>query len=211
MLKISVAGYELSARWEQERSPRTVAFVKTMLPYDSQLIQARWSGQSAWIPMGDYDVGDLGPEDPTSYPAPGQLLLYPGGVSEVEILFPYATIEPIREQMLQMYMGEKFGRDPIWEGHLATEIYAADVEIEAVMHEVDLPLSRILSMRPGDTVIFDRTPTEPIKLRCGGIELTEGIMGHIGKNVSVRVARKLNPPKVTMAAFEALDERAEGR
>ncbi len=89
MLKISVAGHELTARWEEDRSPRTVAFVKTMLPYDSQLIQARWSGQSAWIPMGDYDVGDLGPEDPTSYPAPGQLLLYPGGVSEVEILFPY--------------------------------------------------------------------------------------------------------------------------
>jgi hypothetical protein len=89
MLRITVAGFELSARWEDERSPRTVAFVKTMLPYDSRLIQARWSGQSAWIPMGDYDVGDLGPEDPTSYPAPGQLLLYPGGVSEVEILFPY--------------------------------------------------------------------------------------------------------------------------
>jgi hypothetical protein len=89
MLKISVAGHELTAGWEEDRSPRTVAFVKTMLPYDSQLIQARWSGQSAWIPMGDYDVGDLGPEDPTSYPAPGQLLLYPGGVSEVEILFPY--------------------------------------------------------------------------------------------------------------------------
>ena len=74
---------------EDERSPRTVAFLRTMLPYDSKLIQARWSGQSAWIPMGDYDVGDLGPEDPTSYPAPGELLLYPGGVSEVEILFPY--------------------------------------------------------------------------------------------------------------------------
>jgi uncharacterized protein DUF3830 len=89
MLRISVAGYELGARWEDGRSPRTVAFVKTMLPYDSKLIQARWSGQSAWIPMGDYDVGDLGLEDPTSYPAPGQLLLYPGGASEVEILFPY--------------------------------------------------------------------------------------------------------------------------
>jgi hypothetical protein len=60
-----------------------------MLPYESKLIQARWSGQSAWIPMGDFGVGDLGPEDPTSYPAPGELLLYPGGVSEVEILFPY--------------------------------------------------------------------------------------------------------------------------
>jgi flagellar motor switch protein FliM len=130
---------------------------------------------------------------------------------KIEILLPYATIEPIREQMLQMYMGEKFGRDPIWEGHLATEIYAADVEISAVMHEMDLPLSRILSMKPGDTVLFDRTPADPVKLRCGDVELTEGIMGHIGKHVSVRVMRKLNPPKVTMAAFEALDQGVEGR
>jgi hypothetical protein len=60
-----------------------------MLPYDSKLIQARWSGQAAWIPMGDFDVGGLELEDPTSYPAAGELLLYPGGVSEVEILFPY--------------------------------------------------------------------------------------------------------------------------
>jgi flagellar motor switch protein FliM len=130
---------------------------------------------------------------------------------KIEILLPYATIEPIREQMLQMYMGEKFGRDPIWEGHLATEIFAADVEIQTVMHEVDLPLSRILSMQPGDTVMFDRSPSDPVKLRCGNVELTEGIMGHIGKHISVRVTRKLNPPKVTMAAFEALDQRAEGR
>ncbi len=89
MLRISVSGFELAARWEDGRSPRTVAFVQTMLPYESKLIQARWSGQAAWVPMGDFDVGDLGAEDPTSYPAPGQLLLYPGGVSEVEILFPY--------------------------------------------------------------------------------------------------------------------------
>jgi flagellar motor switch protein FliM len=65
---------------------------------------------------------------------------------KIEILLPYATIEPIREQLLQMYMGEKFGRDPIWEGHLATEIYAADVELEAVLHEVDLPLARGLDL-----------------------------------------------------------------
>jgi hypothetical protein len=89
VIRISVAGFELSARLEEKNSPRTVAFFRTMLPYDSKLIQARWSGQAAWIPMGDFDVGGLGPEDPTSYPAPGELLLYPGGVSEVEILFPY--------------------------------------------------------------------------------------------------------------------------
>ena len=130
---------------------------------------------------------------------------------KIEILLPYATIEPIREQLLQMFMGEKFGRDPIWEGHLATEIYSADVEIEAVLHEQELPLSRMLGMKPGDTVMFERTPSDPVRLRCGHVELTEAIMGHIGNHVSVRVTRPLNPPKVTMAAFEAIDEKMEGR
>ncbi len=130
---------------------------------------------------------------------------------KIEILLPYATIEPIREQLLQMFMGEKFGRDPIWEGHLATEIYSADVEVEAVLHEQDLPLSRMLAIKPGDTVMFERTPSDPVRLRCGHVELTEAVMGHIGNHVSVRVSRPLNPPKVTMAAFEAIDEKMEGR
>lgn len=130
---------------------------------------------------------------------------------KIEILLPYATIEPIREQLLQMFMGEKFGRDPIWEGHLATEIYQADVEIDAVLHEQELPLSRLLALNVGDTVMFERSPNDPVLLRCGDVELTEAIMGHIGNYVSVRVTRPLNPPKVTMAAFEALDESMEGR
>ena len=79
------------------------------------------------------------------------------------------------------------------------------------MHETDLPLSRILALKPGDTVMFERTPADPVKLRCGSVEMTSGIMGHIGKHISVRVTRPLNPPRVTMAAFEALDQPAEGR
>lgn len=130
---------------------------------------------------------------------------------KVEILLPYATIEPIRDQLLQMFMGEKFGRDPIWEGHLASEIYQADVEVEAVLHEQRLPLAKVLNIKPGHTLMFDRTPSDPIRLRCGDVELTEAIMGHIGNQVSVRVARPLNPPKVTMAAFEAIDEKMEQR
>ncbi|MFD1945157.1 flagellar motor switch protein FliM [Paradevosia shaoguanensis] len=128
---------------------------------------------------------------------------------KIEILLPYATIEPIREQLLQNFMGEKFGRDPIWEGHLATEIYAADVDVEAVLHEMDLPLSRVLGLSRGETIMFDRSPSDPVKLRCGNIDLTQAIMGHIGNNVSVRTIRPLNPPKVTMAAFEAIDEAGE--
>jgi flagellar motor switch protein FliM len=125
---------------------------------------------------------------------------------KIEILLPYATIEPIREQLLQMFMGEKFGRDPIWEGHLATEIFAADIEVDAILHEMDLPISRVLNLKPGDTVMFERSPSDPVTLRTGDVELTEAIMGHIGNHVSVRVARPLNAPKVTMAAFEAIDD-----
>jgi flagellar motor switch protein FliM len=128
---------------------------------------------------------------------------------KVEILLPYATIEPIREQLLQMFMGEKFGRDATWEGHLATEVYAADTPIEAVLSEVDLPLSKMLNLKKGETIMFDQSPGDPVTLRCGGVDVTEAVIGHIGNNVSVRVSRALNPSNVTMAVFEAMDEHAE--
>jgi len=132
-----------------------------------------------------------------------------GRGGKIEILLPYATIEPIRDQLLQMFTGEKFGRDPNWEGHLATEIYHASTDVNAVLHEEDLPLSKLLSLKQGDTIMFERAPTDPVKLMCGKVELTEAVMGHIGNHVSVRVTRPLNPPNVSMAVFEAMDERAE--
>ena len=88
MLQISSGALSFTARFEEETAPQTVAAFRKLLPLDSKIIQARWSGQSAWIPMGDLDVG-IGPENATSYPAAGELLLYPGGVSETELLFPY--------------------------------------------------------------------------------------------------------------------------
>lgn len=88
MLEIRSGDFGFAARFEEETAPQTVAAFRKLLPLDSKIIQARWSGQSAWIPMGDLDVG-IGPENATSYPAAGELLLYPGGVSETELLFPY--------------------------------------------------------------------------------------------------------------------------
>jgi hypothetical protein len=88
VLEITVAEFRLVARLEEQSAPETVAAFRRLLPLESKLIQARWSGQSAWIPFGELDLG-IGFEDPTSYPAPGELLIYPGGVSETEILFPY--------------------------------------------------------------------------------------------------------------------------
>ena len=86
--QITVAGMQFTARLETKLAPRTCAKFLSMLPLKAKIIQARWSGEAAWIPFGDLNV-DLGLENQTSYPAPGQLLLYPGGISETELLFPY--------------------------------------------------------------------------------------------------------------------------
>jgi Protein of unknown function (DUF3830) len=88
VLEIHVGSLRFAARLEEDAAPRTVTAFTRLLPLRSRILQARWSGQSAWIPLGELDVG-VGPENATSYPAPGELLLYPGGVSETEILFPY--------------------------------------------------------------------------------------------------------------------------
>ena len=88
MLHIVSGDFGFTARLEEDAAPQTVAAFRRLLPLEGKLLQARWSGQSAWIPFGDLDVG-IGPENATSYPGPGELLLYPGGVSETELLFPY--------------------------------------------------------------------------------------------------------------------------
>ena len=76
----------------------------------------------------------------------------------VELLLPYATIEPIRNVLLQMFMGEKFGRDPIWEGHLATEIAQAEMDVDAVLYEADMPLKQLMELKVGDTLPLDIRP-----------------------------------------------------
>ena len=72
-------------------APQTVAQFRTMLPYRDRIIHVRWSGEACWIPLGDLDTG-LGYENATSYPAPGQIILYPGGISETEILLSYGAV-----------------------------------------------------------------------------------------------------------------------
>lgn len=126
MLKISAGPYRFTARLETDAAPTTVAAFRKMLPLRTKLIHARWSGEATWIPFGDLDVG-IGFENATRFPAPGQLLLYPGGLSETEILIPYgaaafgskagplsgnhfATIVDGVEQLREL------GRKTLWEG-----------------------------------------------------------------------------------------------
>ena len=91
MLAISAGGFDFVARFEEEDAPRTVAAFKRLLPLESKIIHVRWSGEGGWIPMGDLDVG-LGPENATSYPNPGELIFYPGGISETELLLAYGYV-----------------------------------------------------------------------------------------------------------------------
>ncbi|HKA50036.1 MAG TPA: DUF3830 family protein [Candidatus Dormibacteraeota bacterium] len=89
-IQIQVAGYHLTACLETAAAPQTCATFLAMLPLRAKLIHGRWSGEACWVPFGDHQL-DLGYENHTSHPAPGQLLLYPGGISETEILFPYGA------------------------------------------------------------------------------------------------------------------------
>jgi len=126
MLEIQVGSLRFSARWEAEAAPKTCAAFRKLLPLRARLVQARWSGESAWVPLGELQTG-LGYENHTSYPGAGQLLLYPGGISETEVLFPYgstsfaskagplagnhfATIETGRDQLAEL------GRRVLYEG-----------------------------------------------------------------------------------------------
>lgn len=89
-IQITVANYHFSARFEESAAPITCAEFRKLLPYRQKLIHARWSGEACWIPLGDFKL-DVGFENHTSHPAPGQILFYPGGYSETEILFPYGA------------------------------------------------------------------------------------------------------------------------
>jgi hypothetical protein len=133
MLAITAGPFRFEARLEEELAPRTCDAVRRLLPLEAKLVQARWSGESAWIPLGELEPG-VGPENANSYPASGELLLYPGGLSETEILFPYgatcfaskmgqlagnhfATIVEGREHLTEL------GRLVLWEG-------AQDIRLE---------------------------------------------------------------------------------
>ena len=111
----------------------------------------------------------------------------------IELMLPYATLEPIRKMLLQQFMGEKFGRDNIWESHLATELWSTNMEVSAVLDEMRKPLGEVMELKVGDTLMLDAGPDGAVELRCGQISLTHGRMGRIGHNIGVRLDRPLSP------------------
>ena len=127
-LRITAGPYTFRARLEEERAPKTCAAMRKLLPFRSKLVHVRWSGESTWVPMGEKRIG-IDYENHTSHPAPGEILVYPGGISEMEILFPYgacsfsskvgqlagnhfATVIEGNERLAEL------GRKVLWEGAL---------------------------------------------------------------------------------------------
>ncbi len=111
----------------------------------------------------------------------------------IELLLPYATLEPIRKMLLQQFMGEKFGRDNIWESHLATELWTTQTEVRAILDEQQVPLSRVLDLKVGDTILLNATPETLVQLRAGPLPLTSGRMGRRNHQIAVRVEAPLTP------------------
>jgi len=114
----------------------------------------------------------------------------------LELMIPYATLEPVRELLLQMFMGEKFGRDSIWETHLASELLVTDVDLAAVLDEVTMTLHDVLNWRVGSRILLNATPDGSIELRCGDVSMFQGRMGRKGGHIAVRIEKELPKQEV---------------
>lgn len=111
----------------------------------------------------------------------------------IEILIPYATLEPIRELLLQMFMGEKFGRDTIWENHLTNELYQTEIHLQAILGEKIVNLRDLLNWEKGTLVVLNTKPSDAIEVRCGDFPMYLGPMGQKEGNIAVRVERYIPP------------------
>lgn len=110
---------------------------------------------------------------------------------KLELMLPYATLEPVRDLLLQMFMGEKFGRDSIWENHLAAELAQTDVPLRAVLDEQTMSLNEVLNLQKGQFVPLNTAPDANIKLFCGDVPMFTGRIGRKGNVVAVQVEDKL--------------------
>jgi flagellar motor switch protein FliM len=106
----------------------------------------------------------------------------------IELLLPHATLEPVRDLLLQMFMGENFGQDTVWEKHLGKELRNAAVTVETVLQEKTITLKDVMSFKVGSTLLLDCTPEDEVTLRCGGVPITTGILGKVGDNIAVSLA-----------------------
>ncbi|MAC81574.1 MAG: cyclophilin-like superfamily protein [Rhodobacteraceae bacterium] len=132
-LTVTIDGHDFTAVLHPDRAPETCKAMLARLPFRSKVVHVRWSGEAIWMPLGDMDFG-VGYEDATSHPAPGQMILYPGGVSETEILLAYGGVAfaskagPLAGNHFLTITGDldklaELGRKTLWDGALDVEIH----------------------------------------------------------------------------------------
>ncbi len=114
-----------------------------------------------------------------------------GRSGRLRLALPFAMLEPRRAQLSGVFPGEKYGTDAAWRAHLGQELTRAPVEIEAVLYEALVPLSRVRSLKPGDTLSLDLPGDAKVELRSGGARLSEGRMGRSGAMIAIEVAQLL--------------------
>jgi flagellar motor switch protein FliM len=119
----------------------------------------------------------------------------------LEMLLPYATLEPVRELLLQQFMGEKFGRDSIWETHLAEELWSTDIELDVVLDEQVMLLSEVMAFKPGDRVLLNTSAGASVQVRCGTINLFQAQVGRRKNHVAVRIEGPLE--RLPQPGFDA--------
>ncbi|MAI10969.1 MAG: flagellar motor switch protein FliM [Rhodospirillaceae bacterium] len=110
----------------------------------------------------------------------------------LELLIPYATLEPVRELLLQQFMGEKFGRDSIWESHLAEELWKTDIDLTAVLDRQIMSLGDVFDLKVGSQLPLSATPDSIIEVSCGDIPMFSGKMGRKGDVIAVRINDRIS-------------------
>ncbi len=110
---------------------------------------------------------------------------------KIELLLPFATLEPVRELLLQMFMGEKFGRDSIWETHLAEELWQTEIELVAVMDEQPGRLKNVFDLKVGSRLMFAATPDSLVEMRCGDVPMYTGRMGRKGDRIAIQIEDRI--------------------
>jgi flagellar motor switch protein FliM len=113
----------------------------------------------------------------------------------IEVVIPYATLEPIRELLLQMFMGEKFGRDSIWENHLTQELYQTDIQLQAILGEKVLSLNDLLNWKVGTQIVFNTFVDDELEVRCGNVPMFRGPVGQKLGNIAVKIDKYVQHQK----------------
>ena len=110
----------------------------------------------------------------------------------VEILFPHATLEPIRDLLMQIFMGENFGHDAVWEEHLGTEVKKTDVPLQVILDEKKMPIGEVVNFKVGSTIMLDTKPNAEVTVKCGDVGVTTGKLGRVGNKIAVSVSKPIS-------------------